>query len=171
MRVIGVASAALLGVSALTLTAPAAHASSVSSGFRVSVLPTTIAAGGQVTLRATGCEQGVFVTSGVFDDVAIPKGRSTATATVYWDAKPGAVYQVTFHCGTFWQNAELTIAGGRRDHTAHEPVTPQRGVHAGGGGSFAGFDLQEIGLGAALVAGSLGAAYRISRRHPDEDGA
>ena len=171
MRAIHVASAALLGACALAFTAPAAHASGESSGFRVGVLPQTIAAGGQVTLRATGCDQDVLVSSGVFDDVTIRKGQSSATAVVDWDAKPGALYEVTFHCGTFWQNADLTIAGGRPVPTPM-PVPPyNRGVHAGEGGSFAGFDLKEIGLGAALIAGSVGAAYHFSRRRTGADDA
>ncbi|MDL5205168.1 hypothetical protein [Streptomyces sp. ALI-76-A] len=170
MRAIRVASAALLGVCALALTSPAAHARAESTGFRVGVLPQTVAAGGQVTLRATGCHQDVFVSSGVFDDVTIRKGRTTATATVDRDAKPGALYEVTFHCGTFWQNAGLTIAGGRPVEPAPVPVRPSRGVHAGEGGSSAGFDLQETGLGIALIAGSVGTAYHLSRRHAEEDG-
>jgi hypothetical protein len=169
MRAIGVASAALLGVSALTLTAPAAHAEGESSGFRVSVLPSTVAAGGQVTLRATGCPQHVVVTSGVFDDVTIQRGHTTARAMVDWDAKPGARYEVTFHCGTFWQDTDLTIAGGRPHHPTPVPEHPHRGVHAGEGGTLAGFDLQEIGLGAALIVGSIGAAYHFSRRRTGED--
>jgi hypothetical protein len=43
-------------------------------------------------------------------------------------------------------------------------------VHAGEGGTVAGFDLKEIGLGAALIAGSVGAAYHFSRRRTGEDG-
>ncbi|KOU57088.1 lipoprotein [Streptomyces sp. MMG1533] len=171
MRAIRVASAALLGVSALTLTACATQASAETSGFRVAVVPTTIAAGGQVTLRATGCDQDVFVSSGVFDDLTIRRTQTSATAMVDWDAKPGAIYEVTFHCGTFWQNASLTIAGGRPIQPTPVPLTPDRGVHAGEGGSFAGFDLKEIGLGAALITGSVGAAYYFSRRRTDEDGA
>ncbi|MDQ1050345.1 hypothetical protein [Streptomyces sp. V4I2] len=171
MRAIRVASAALLGVSALTVTGCVAQASAESSGFRVAVLPSTIAAGGQVALRATGCDQDVLVTSGVFDDVTIRRGQTSATAMVDWDAKPGALYEVTFHCGTFWQNATLTIAGDRPVPPTPVPVHPSRGVHAGEGGSFAGFDLKEIGLGAALIAGSVGAAYHFSRRRTDEDGA
>ncbi|MEV5953211.1 hypothetical protein AB0M11_05395 [Streptomyces sp. NPDC051987] len=53
-----------------------------------------------------------------------------------------------------------------------QPLPPGHGVQAGqGGGSLGGFDLQEIGLGAALVVGSVGTAYRRSRRHAGEDGA
>ncbi|MFD8720778.1 hypothetical protein ACFV2H_23025 [Streptomyces sp. NPDC059629] len=52
-----------------------------------------------------------------------------------------------------------------------QPLPPSHGVQAGAGGSFGGFDLKEIGLGAALVVGSVGAAYRIARRHTGEAGS
>lgn len=52
-----------------------------------------------------------------------------------------------------------------------QPLPPGRGVQAGEGGSIGGFDLKEIGLGAALVVCSVGTAYRRSRRHAGEDGA
>ncbi|WP_210592104.1 hypothetical protein [Streptomyces sp. GESEQ-35] len=165
MHAIRVASAALLGATALALAAPAAHARGDEyTGFRASVAPTSIAAGGQVSLRVIGCDQDVYVSSGVFDTVTIRRGQTSATAAVDWDAKEGAVYSVKFSCGTFWQEVDLTIAGGRPSH-------PPRGVHAGEGGSVAGFDLQEIGLGLALIAGSVGAAYHFSRRRTGEDGA
>ncbi|WP_405609281.1 hypothetical protein [Streptomyces sp. NBC_00076] len=169
MRAIRVASAALLGACALALATPAAYASSESRGFRVSVLPETVAPGGQVTLHATGCDKDVFVSSSVFDDVTIRQGRSRAVAHVDWDARPGRLYEVTFRCGTFWQTAGLTIAGGRPVDPTPVPVQPSGGAHAGAGGSLAGFDLKEIVLGAALVAGSVGTAYRFSRRRTDEE--
>ncbi|MFD4508511.1 hypothetical protein [Streptomyces sp. NPDC058457] len=52
-----------------------------------------------------------------------------------------------------------------------QPIPPGRGVQAGEGGSIGGFDLREIGLGAVLVLGSVGTAYRRSRRHARGDGA
>ncbi|WP_338894708.1 hypothetical protein WBG99_02510 [Streptomyces sp. TG1A-60] len=164
MRAIRVASAALLGMTALSFTAPAAHAARAGdiTSFGFSVLPSTIAAGGQVTLRVDGCHNRTTVSSGVFDTVTIPKGRSSATATVDWDAKPGAVYEVTFQCGNESGRTDLTIATGRP--TAH----PTRGSHTGAGGTVAGFDLREIGLGTALVAGSLGAAWHWSRRRAED---
>ncbi|MET9832646.1 hypothetical protein ABZ078_25820 [Streptomyces sp. NPDC006385] len=168
MRAIRVASAALLGLSALVMTTPAAQASGESHGFRVDVLPSTIAPGGKVTLRATGCEKSVSVSSGVFDTIIIPRGHTTARAKVDWDAKPGAVYEVSFHCGTFWQDVDLTIAGGR--HVSPVPDYRQHGVQAGEGGSLAELNLKHIGLGAALITASLGTAYHLSRRHESEDG-
>lgn len=174
MRAIRVASAALLGVTALAFTAPAAHAvvadNSVTS-FGFSVVPSTIAAGGQVTLRVDNCNDDTRVSSGVFDPVIIPKGRSSTTAKVDWDAKPGAAYRVTFTCGGESGHTDLTIAIGHPgDPTPYPlPLPVQRGVHAGEGGSAAGFDLKEIGLGAALIAGSLTVAYYFSRRRTGDD--
>ena len=51
------------------------------------------------------------------------------------------------------------------------PLEPDRGVHAGEGGSLAGFDAKELGMGALLIVGSVGAAYYFSRRRGGEDGA
>ncbi|MDG9721121.1 hypothetical protein [Streptomyces sp. DH24] len=175
MRAIRVASAALLGVGALALTAPsaAAYGQGDITPFGFSVLPFTIAAGGQVTLRVNRddgeCKGPATVTSAVFDPVTIPPRRSTATAVVDWDAKPGAVYQVTFACDGSSGSTSLTIAGGRPEPT-HHPLPPH-GVHAGEGGTVAGFDLEEIGLGTVLIVGSVGAAYHLSRRRSGEDGA
>ncbi|WP_405650399.1 hypothetical protein [Streptomyces sp. NBC_00019] len=174
MRAIRVASAALLGVSALALAAPAAVAQGDNiTPFGFSVLPSTVAAGGQVTLQLDrdkgGCVGSATVSSGVFDTISIPGNRSSATAVVDWDAKPGATYKVTFSCDGVSGSTQLTIATGRTNPTPY-PYTNQ-GVHAGEGGTVAGFDLKEIGLGAALIVGSVGAAYYFSRRRTGEDGA
>ncbi|WP_328492532.1 hypothetical protein OHS59_07090 [Streptomyces sp. NBC_00414] len=176
MHAIRVASAALLGMTALTLATPVAVAEGdgdqerdrniTSFGFNVS--PSTIAAGGRVTLSVNGCKKEAKVSSGVFDTVTLHKGQSTASATVDWDARPGAVYEVTFQCGHESGHTDLTIATGRPDDPTHPPV--HRGVKAGVGGSAGGFDLGEIGLGAALIAGSVGAAYHWSRRRTGEQG-
>lgn len=170
MHAIRVASAALLGMTALALAMPAAVAKGDENGgndhditsFGFDVTPSTIAAGGRVTLSVDGCEKTAEVTSGVFETVRLHKDRPTGTATVDWEAKPGAVYEVTFRCGHEFGRTDLTIAGGRPDHPTHPPV--HRGVKAGVGGTAGGFDPGEIGLGAVLVAGSVGAAYRWSRR-------
>lgn len=174
MRAIRVASAALLGVSALALAAPAAVAKGDNiTPFGFSVLPSTVAAGGQVTLQLErdkgGCVGSATVSSGVFDTISIPSHRSSATAVVDWDAKPGATYKVTFSCDGVSGSTQLTIATGRTNNPTPYPY-PNQGVHAGEGGTIAGFDLKEIGLGAALIAGSVGAAYHFSRRRTGEDG-
>ncbi|MFE9680028.1 hypothetical protein ACFYXC_07705 [Streptomyces sp. NPDC002701] len=176
MRAIRVASAALLGMTALTLTTPVAVAEGEGDGdggrdrnitsFGFDVTPSTIAAGGRVTLSVDGCRSQTKVTSGVFDTVTIHKGQGTATATVDWEAKPGAVYEVTFRCGHESGRTDLTIATGRPDDPTHPPV--HRGVKAGVGGTADGFDPGEIGLGALLIAGSVGAAYHWSRRRAGE---
>lgn len=193
MRAIRVASAALLATGALVCSAPTAAAGDHDNnrdnnrgdnrfGFRAQ--PSTIAAGGQVTLsvdRAGGnCSGTVIVSSGVFDTVRIGPDRSQATASVDWDARAGAVYRVTFTCnGGDSGSAALTIAGGRtrednpyprRDDNVY-PYPRDRGVHAGEGGTIGGFDLKELGLGAALITGSLAAAYHFSRRRSGENGA
>ena len=177
MRAIRVASAALLGVTALTFSASAAVAKGDNNitPFGFSVLPSTIAAGGQVTLMLDrdngGCKGSATVTSAVFDTITMPSNKSQATAVVDWDAKPGAVYQVTFTCDGVSGSTGLTIAGGRPVGPTPVPINPNRGVHAGEGGSLAGFDLKELGMGAALIVGSVGAAYHFSRRRSGEDGA
>ncbi|MGC0398552.1 hypothetical protein RKD27_001196 [Streptomyces sp. SAI-126] len=176
MRAIGVASAALLGVTALAFSAPAATAKGDNNitPFGFSVLPSTIAPGGQVTLLLErdhgGCKGSATVTSAVFDTITIPSHKSQATAVVDWDAKPGAVYHVTFTCDGVSGSTGLTIAGGRVGPTP-VPLNPDRGVHAGEGGSFAGLDVKELGMGALLIVGSIGAAYHFSRRRAGEDGS
>lgn len=177
MRAIRVASAALLGLTALAFSAPAAVARSDNNitPFGFSVLPSTVAAGGQVTLLLErdhgGCKGSATVTSAVFDTITIPSHKSQAVAVVDWDARPGAVYRVTFTCDGVSGSTSLAIAGGRPVGPTPEPLHPGRGVQAGEGGSLAGFDLKEIGMGAALIVGSVGAAYHFSRRRGGEDGA
>jgi hypothetical protein len=181
MRVIRVASAALLGAAtALTLTVSAAHAQEDQpDDFQVAVFPSTVVAGGAVALHTTGCDRYVTVSAGVFDPLILRTGQTWATAVVDRDAEPGAVYEVTFRCGTVWQSTDLTIASDRPSHrsTAARPAGTKaehtdypKAVQAGEGGSFAGFDLREIGLGLALITGSVGAAYHFSRRGTGEEG-
>ncbi|MEU0586746.1 hypothetical protein [Streptomyces sp. NPDC006132] len=175
MRAIRVASAVLLGAGALTSCVPAADAA-IRTDFGFAVEPSTVAAGGRVTLRVErneACRGEAAVSSPVFDVVTIPPGKSSATAVVDWDAERGAVYDVEFVCDESSGTARLTIAGGRpthhpTPHPTHHHRHP-KGVHAGEGGTFAGLDLKEIGLGAALIAGALGAAHHFSRRRTDED--
>lgn len=166
MRAIRLASAALLGAGALALAAPAAVAAesgergTTSFGFDVS--PTTVAAGDDVTLSVWGCETEAKVFSAAFDPVVIPKGQHSATATVGWDAEPGG-QEVTFQCGKEFGNKDLTIEAGQpKQGQSH--MHAQKGVKAGAGGTIAGFDPGDIGLGLALVMGSVGAAYHWSHR-------
>jgi hypothetical protein len=183
MRAIRVASAALLGLTALTFTAPSAFADDGDNHnitpFGFSVQPSTIAAGGRLSLllkRDGGCNGTVRISSGVFDTVTIPSGRSSATATIDRDARQGAVYEVTFFCDGVSGHTNLTIGTGRSgDGTGRsDDLSPvqapvQQGVRAGVGGSVGGFDVKEIGLGAALVGGSVGVAWYMSRRRGASD--
>ncbi|MFE5081513.1 hypothetical protein [Streptomyces mirabilis] len=195
MHGIRVASAALLGVSALTLSATAALAgnsdgdsdggrdSGRDSGrgnnitsFGFNVQPQSIAAGGRLRLTAESCDSVARVSSEVFDTVTIPKGQSSATALIDGDARAGSVYQVTFQCGNESGHTELTIAPGRSGTTYSDPTqvqvpaSVQRGVKAGvGGSSGGGFDLKEIGLGTALIAGCVGTAWSMTRRRVTDE--
>ncbi|WP_369217382.1 hypothetical protein [Streptomyces flavofungini] len=182
MRAIRVASAALLTASVLTLTVPPASATVTndenngitSFGFRVT--PSTIAAGGQVTLGVDSCDGDTKVTSGIFDDAHIPKGQSSTTAQVFWDAKPGAMYEVTFDCKGETGKTDLTIATGRDgDHSRPDQHRPEhsthKGVKAGTGGSLGGLDAHEIALGGALILGTIGTAYYKARRRTGDDNA
>ncbi|MEU7719039.1 hypothetical protein [Streptomyces tibetensis] len=173
MRAIRLASAVLLGAGALTSCVPAADAA-IRTDFGFNILPSTVRAGGEVTLHVTrnrACRGEATVDSPAFDPVTIPRDESWTTVVVDWDARAGAVYEVEFACDRSIGIARLTIAGGRPPHhpTRHPTRHPDKGVRAGEGGTLAGFDLKEIGLGAALIAGSLGVAYHFSRRRTDGD--
>ncbi|WP_066957022.1 hypothetical protein [Streptomyces lushanensis] len=192
MRAIRAASAALLGVAALALTAPTAVAAVDGSvtPFGFTVTPSTINPGGKVTLGVTKCSSPATASSGVFDTVTIPSGR-TATATVDWDAKAGARYIVTFECNGMSAKTTLAISGssstrtpapnpGRttnsttnstangtatRAATAPVSVSSPGGVRGGLGGSIGGLNIAEIVTGTALVvAGATGTVYAIRRR-------
>jgi hypothetical protein len=180
MRAIRAASAALLGIGALTLTACTSAVANDDGGslssFGYNLQPTTIEPGGRLTLPVRGCGENATVFSGVFDTVTVPRGRDSATTTVDWNARPGTTYDVTFQCGRRFGHRNLAIAaghGGERDENRYgnqygegereRPGYERHGVHAGLGGSIGGFDLKEIGLGASLIAGTLGAAWYMSR--------
>ncbi|MEU0965387.1 hypothetical protein ABZ357_08095 [Streptomyces sp. NPDC005917] len=217
MHAIRVASAALLGVGALVLGAPAAltddngdggRAGGRDTSFGFHVTPSTVSAGSRVSLqlnRGDGCRGAATVTSDVFGTVRIPAGRDSVTATVDRHARSQTSYRVTCDCDGTRGSAQLSIAGshsdgqgdsgtdgaadgrtdGRtgggtdgqsdsgtdgREELNPQPLPPERGVRAGAGGSIGGFDLKEIGLGAALVVGSVGTAYRLARRRAGESG-
>ncbi|MGD6740926.1 hypothetical protein ACOKM3_03680 [Streptomyces sp. BH106] len=161
MHAIRAASATVLSLAALSLTAPTAHAED-SDSFRPSISPTTIAAGGKVTLSASGCPGDTKVTAGIFDSVTIPADEGSRSVPVDWDAKQGAAYTVTFTCPDSQpRRVDLTIATGRPDSS---PSPVPQGVKAGIGGSAGGLDLREVALGGALIAGALGTAYVVARR-------
>ncbi|MET9514649.1 hypothetical protein [Streptomyces sp. NPDC002994] len=171
MRAIRLASAAALGLSVLSLTAPAASA----VGSKVSPLvgtatPSTIAPGGQVTLSLSGCEGRWDASSDVFDVVRVPPG-GMGTATVDWDAKRGAMYTVTYTCDDGRQTtSQLTITGGRPTPrptvttTATATRSPAGPARGGVGGSQDGMNAGEIAAGAALVVAATGGVIFVLRR-------
>ncbi|MBW8795569.1 MAG: hypothetical protein JF597_18825 [Streptomyces sp.] len=120
MRAIRVASAALLGLGALALCAPVILASDSGGGrrdggtpFGFRVTPTTVAAGGRVSLhldRGSGCRGAATVTSGLFDTVRIPSEQDSVTATVDRTARSQASYRVTINCDGSSASTELAIA-------------------------------------------------------------
>ncbi|GGX87226.1 lipoprotein [Streptomyces minutiscleroticus] len=169
------ASAALVGVTTLALSSCTVASADpggeevTTFGYRVS--PTTVDAGGEVTLFVTDCRKTARIHSDAFDTVTVPRGEAFATTDVGWDAKPGAVYEVTFRCGRETGHTDLTVAAGHQKRPLHDPGDVQHGVKAGAGGTMDGFDLRRIGLGGALVGGAIGVAYYWSRRRPSGDGA
>ncbi|MCP9956375.1 MULTISPECIES: hypothetical protein [Streptomyces] len=167
MRATGAASAALLGVAALVLTAPPAGAV---DPFVVS--PSTVNPGGRVALSAPGCSGTALASSDVFDTVTVPAGGS-AVATVDWDARRGAVYTVSFTCaGGSPGTARLTIASARTGSTAVPTVTrtttvttTPSGVRGGLGGSVGTWNAGELAAGGALAAAATaGTVYAVRRR-------
>lgn len=80
------------------------------------------------------------------------------------------MHEVTFTCDGVSGHTELTIGAGRQgDDPTPDAVPVERGVRAGVGGSAGGFDLKEIGLGTALITGSVGAAWYMARRRGTAD--
>ncbi|MGI5358682.1 hypothetical protein ACQI4E_25665 [Streptomyces sp. CA-252508] len=179
MRAIGAASAALLGAAALALTAPApAVASGKYAPGDFAISPSTVQPGGRVVLTAPGCSGTAMASSGVFDTVTIPAGRS-ATATVDWDARRGAVYTVSFTCaGGTPGTADLSIAPATSTPTtsstavptvtATRTVTttaPSQGVRGGVGGSIGGLNAGQLAAGTGLVvAAATGVVFMLRRR-------
>ncbi|NEB81772.1 hypothetical protein G3I40_42145, partial [Streptomyces sp. SID14478] len=145
MRSISVVSSLLVSLAAVGLTAPAALADDGGTqpdvtSFGFSVSPSTVAAGGTVTLSSTECEvPTVHVTAPIFDDAELNEGHS-ATAQVYPDAKPGAQYDVTFECNGEKGTTSLTIATGNTPtpQPTGPATTVPRGVRAGLGGGAGG---------------------------------
>ncbi|KOU40321.1 hypothetical protein ADK53_09940 [Streptomyces sp. WM6373] len=147
------------------------------TSFGFTLTPSTVAPGGQVVLAVSGCNAAYSTaSSGVFDTVSISRGQ-TVRVTVDRDARPGALYSVSFTCNGETGSADLTIAGGTarpttsstRTGTATAPARvttgPALGVRGGLGGSVAGMDPVELGAGAGLfLAAAGGTAYALRRR-------
>ncbi|UYQ65931.1 hypothetical protein [Streptomyces peucetius] len=165
MRAIRAASAALLGAAALAVTAAPTAMAVNNTPYDFNVTPSTVAAGGRVTLTAGGCPSNTTVTSAVFDTVTVPR-NGAATAVVDWDARPGTVYTVQFNCIGRIGTLDLRISGGTSSPTASSTrtTTPPAGVRGGVGGSFEGMNTAEIAAGGALVAAAATATVLVVRR-------
>lgn len=159
MRAIRTAAAALMAVSALALTASTATAAANggSTPFGFTVTPSTVAPGGMVTFAVTNCGTTATASSGVFDTVNIPSGKSAA-ATVDRDAEVGATYQVTFTCNGASGTTSLRISGATRSpppavaatRAATTAVAPA-GVRGGLGGSVGEMNTASLVADTALV--------------------
>ncbi|MGR8007078.1 hypothetical protein [Streptomyces hypolithicus] len=181
MRAIRLAPAAALGLAALSLSAPTALAAQSADGKAPgpvvgTATPSTVSPGGQVTLSVTGCDGPARAMSGVFDTATIADGGS-AYARVDFDAKPGAVYTVTYTCDDDGRTAtaDLTIAGGTTPAPTRTPTAtatrtvssttaPTRPARGGVGGSVDGMNAGEIAAGAALVVAAIGGTVYVVRR-------
>ncbi|MEV7525282.1 hypothetical protein [Streptomyces sp. NPDC091371] len=165
------AAGAVLALGALG--APAAGAAeSRQTTFGFAITPSTVSPGGQVVLSVTGCNAAyATASSGVFDTVSIARGQ-TVRVTVDRDARPGALYSVSFTCNGETGSADLTIAGGstRPTTSSTRTATSSPGgvvgaVRGGLGGSAAGMDAAELGAGAGLLlAAAGGTAFALRRR-------
>ncbi|MFF8835200.1 hypothetical protein [Streptomyces sp. NPDC015130] len=179
MRAIRAASTALLGAAALALAAPATVALAAEGAPATNprapgakapgdfvVSPSLVAPGGRVTLSAPGCASTATASAGIFDTVVIAP-NSAATATVDFDARPGAVYTVSFNCtGGVQDTVDLTISG---TPTATPTIsatllTPPRGVRGGLGGSVDEVDTVMLATGSALVLAAAGGVVYVVRR-------
>ncbi|MFD3515588.1 hypothetical protein [Streptomyces sp. NPDC058657] len=199
IRLVPTAAAAAFGVvtlGALGASAPAAaddggadRAGPVgAAAYAFGVTPSSIAAGGQVTLSAGGCPGAATVTSSVLGTVVVQPGQ-TVQATVSRRADPGATYDVSFVCNGTSGTARLTIVGrggglpttsstslpsrtaSAAAVTSPSPTvsaSPPRGVRGGLGGSIGGMSNAEVAGGAALVAVAVaGTFYAVRRRAAD----
>jgi hypothetical protein len=173
MRAIRAASAALLGAVTLALAAPTAMAAhqSGTTPFGFTVTPSTVPAGGRVTLSLSDCNTPATVSSAVFDTVTVPSGR-TVTATVDRDAAPGAKHRVTFTCGGVSGTTNLTVAPVTRAPSPRSstgtPVASPAGVRGGLGGSIGGLSTAELVAGAGLVVVAATGTIYMARRRAEE---
>ncbi|MFB7464848.1 hypothetical protein ACFCZ1_15345 [Streptomyces sp. NPDC056224] len=174
------ATSAVLALGALGAPAATAAEPQQVTSFGFALTPSTVAPGGQTVLSVTGCDAAYSTaSSGVFDTVSIARGQ-TVRVTVDRDARPGAVYSVSFTCNGETGSADLAIAGGTARPTTSSTRAPARGVatvvatgatsstlgvRGGLGGSVAGMDPVELGVGAALfLTAAGGTAYALRRR-------
>ncbi|MFD5419901.1 hypothetical protein ACFWJT_17975 [Streptomyces sp. NPDC127069] len=108
--------------------APAALAAEAApaTSFAFAVTPSRVAPGGTVTLSVSNCGAAYSTaSSGVFDTVTIERGK-TVKVTIDRDARPGALYSVTFTCGSENGSADLTILGGTTQPTTSSTTGTRR---------------------------------------------
>ncbi|MEU6321070.1 hypothetical protein, partial [Streptomyces sp. NPDC047009] len=145
MGAIRTLSATVLGVTALTLTGCTSTGGGdddSNAAFAYNLQPEKVSPGGRLALPVQGCKDDATVYSGVFDTVTIPKGRTTATATVDRGARPGSTYNVTFRCGQEYGHRRLAIAASSEDNDANGD-----GYRKTGGGNGGGYNGNGIGNG------------------------
>ncbi|MFF4366712.1 hypothetical protein [Streptomyces sp. NPDC001594] len=125
---------ALLGAGATGLAlalgafgAPAAGTEQApATSFAFAVTPSTVAPGGTVTLSVSDCgAASATASSGVFDTVTIERGK-TVKVKVDRDARPGALYSVTFTCNGENGSTDLTITGGTTRPSTSSTSEPRR---------------------------------------------
>jgi hypothetical protein len=152
-RALAVAGAA---VAALGLSAPAAVAWDRPSN--ITVLPSVIARGGQLTITVDGCRNGGTASSRAFptthlSPVSGPNERARGTATVNSNARPGP-YDVTVTCDgrTLTKPQAFTVIGGVRG-----------GI---GGSTTTGATPTDMAIGGGLVAAAVvgGGVFWMRRR-------
>lgn len=161
MRRTRVLAASAAAAAVLGLAAPAASAWTGPSN--ITVEPSVIARGGQltVTVDGTACQMaGSTVTSPAFPTThlkSIGGDTSTAKPTVHHHASPGS-YSVTVHCGegkTLTKNNAFTVIGGVRGGL--------------GGSSSDGATPTDIAIGSGLVAAAaLGGGLFWMRRRAEK---
>ncbi|MFH7599994.1 hypothetical protein WDV06_33580 [Streptomyces racemochromogenes] len=115
-----------LSLGAFGVPAALAAEEAPATSFAFAVTPSTVAPGGTVTLSVSNCGAAyATASSGVFDTVTIERGR-TVKVTVDRDARPGALYSVTFTCNGENGSADLTIAGGTTKPSTSSTTGPRR---------------------------------------------
>ncbi|MEU7057301.1 hypothetical protein [Streptomyces sp. NPDC046197] len=165
MRVIRVVSAALLGVTALTFSAPAAVASGGDShSYGGGSNSRSYGGGGDSHSGGGGGKSYSDSDDGGDEDRSGGRGGEDRSGGRGGEDRSGGRGEEDRSGGRGGEDRSGGDDGGKPEHFQH-------GVRAGEGGTIAGFDLKEIGMGTALIAGSVGAAYYLSRRRTGEEAA
>ncbi|MBQ0984970.1 hypothetical protein KBZ10_10655 [Streptomyces sp. F63] len=167
MRSTHFAGAAVLAAAVLSASPPAAAALSVPAaaaisdgappGPSVETEPSTVAPGGTLRLRATGCESRTGTASSpAFGSIRLEPGDLKAghlfgIATVHLHARTGA-QQVSVRCG------------GPEGRSAATRVTVSREAAEAGAGGFGGTATAATATGGALLLAAAALGLRLRRR-------